>query len=71
MNGLFDGRWRDGWWERVVNVLDVGGVDRRQKACLPLKFRHVPLGTLQCVGQPQGVLVGGPQGAEENVHPWP
>lgn len=46
-------------------------MDRRQKACLPLKFRHVPLGTLQCVGQPQGVLVGGPQGAEEDVHLWP
>lgn len=37
----------------------VGWTEDRRPAFL-LKFRHVPLGTLQCVGQPQGVLVGGP-----------
>lgn len=30
-----------------------------------------PGGTLQCVGQPQGVCEGGPRGAGENVRAWP
>lgn len=37
-------------------------LDRGQKACASLKAWSAPLGNPQCVGQPQGVCEGGPQG---------
>lgn len=46
-------------------------MDTGQKACGTPKASYAPLGTQQCVGQPQGVCEGGPWGAEENVRAWP
>lgn len=51
------------WW--------VGGWTEDRRPVLLLKPNMLPLGTLQCVGQPQGVCEGGPRGAEENVRAWP
>lgn len=48
-----------------------GGWTEDRRPVLLLKPDLPPLGTLQCVGQPQGVCEGGPWGAEENVRARP
>lgn len=48
-----------------------GGWTEDRRPVLLLKPDMPPLGTLQCVGQPQGVCEGGPWGAEENVRARP
>lgn len=51
--------------------VDGGGWTEDRRPVLLLKPDMPPLGTLQCVGQPQGVCEGGPWGAEENVRARP